>query len=167
MWVSVSSEAFLSLLSHNLVHLKKPGCSPRDGLISLFPRTLLAPADQPGTCKKPGLQVGLIKGSPVGSWHLPSLWPVDVLSVTRARVVDKSDSEIGVIWGGETPFPPSEVCPHQSTLPPSSLLTGFLAAHRQRQAWSGRGSRTGFLPQSGSPREVSRLGFPARTQEMG
>jgi len=89
------------------------------------------------------------------------------LSVTRARVVDKSDSEIGVIWGGKAPFPSSEVCPHQSILPPSSLLTGFLVAYRQRQAWSGKRNRTGFLPQSGKPREVRRLGFLAGSQEMG
>lgn len=101
------------------------------------------------------------------SWHLPSLWMADGLSVTRARVVDKSDSEIGVIWGGEAPFPPSEVCPHQSTLPPSSLLTGLLVAYRQRQAYSGRRSRTGFLARSGKPGKVRRPRFLARTQEMG
>lgn len=45
--------------------------------------------------------------------------------------MDKSDSEIGVIWG-EAHSRPIEVCPHQSA-PVSSLLNHFSTAYRQRQ----------------------------------
>lgn len=99
----------------------------------------------------------VVQETGAASWHLPSLWMAGGLSVTRACVVDKYDSEIGVIWGEEAPFPPSEFCSHQSTLPPS-LLASLLLTDKGKLTVGGEAGLASLLTLA-SPEKSGGWGF--------